>query len=90
MPNCAANRPILVMSISPISAVWTLARALLAAADVVADGRLARLTQARYADWQSELGQRIEQHGMTLARLADHAVAAGLDPKPPSSRQELA
>jgi hypothetical protein len=36
------------------------------------------------------LGQRIEQHGMTLARLADHAVAAGLDPKPPSSRQELA
>ncbi len=73
-----------------IGGIDALARALLAAADIVEDGRLARLTEDRYAGWRTGLGQRIEGGALTLAELTDHAVSAGLDPMPPSGRQELA
>jgi xylose isomerase len=68
----------------------TLARALLAAADVVQEGALARLRQQRYQGWNSELGSRILGGDLTLAGLADHAVEQRLDPAPRSGRQELA
>ncbi len=72
-----------------IAGIDTLARALLAAAALVEEGRMASLRAERYAGWQGELGQRIASGTMTLASLADHAVAQQLDPKPRSGRQEL-
>jgi xylose isomerase len=68
----------------------TLARALLAAADIVAEGALARLVDGRYRGWDSGLGKRIDGGDFTLGNLADHAVAMDLRPTPPSGRQELA
>jgi len=72
-----------------IGGVDTLARALLAAADIVRDGQLQRLREQRYQGWSGELGRRIDG-GMRLAELADHAAAQGFDPRPRSGRQELA
>ncbi|HEY6452823.1 MAG TPA: xylose isomerase [Steroidobacteraceae bacterium] len=68
----------------------TLARALLAAADVVREGQLRRLRQERYQGWAGELGRRIEGGEFSLSALADHAAEQGFDPKPRSGRQELA
>jgi xylose isomerase len=73
-----------------IGGVDTLARALLAAADIVRDGQLQRLREQRYQGWSGELGRRIDGGGMSLAELADHAAAQGFDPRPRSGRQELA
>ncbi len=73
-----------------IGGVDTLARALLAAVDVVRDGALRRLRQQRYQGWDSELGRRIDSGALSLGALADHAAEHGLDPKPCSGRQELA
>jgi xylose isomerase len=73
-----------------IGGVDALARALLAAAAIVEEGKLARLMETRYAGWRSDLGQRIETGAITLAELANHAIETNLDPKPPSGRQELA
>jgi len=73
-----------------ISGIDTLARALLAAADVVEQGNLARLREDRYRGWSGKLGRRIEGGEFTLGTLADHAVESGLNPKPQSARQELA
>ncbi len=76
--------------IAHIGGIDTLARALLAAADIVTSGRLARLKQQRYQAWEGELGQRIESGAIDLAGLADLATAGRLDPAPQSGRQELA
>jgi xylose isomerase len=73
-----------------IGGIDTLARAFLAAADVVADGSLARLRQQRYQGWCGELGQRIAGGSLNLATLADLAVEKNLNPAPRSGRQELA
>ena len=73
-----------------IGGIDTLARALLAAADVVTDGGLARLRQQRYQGWGGELGQRIVGGSLNLASLADLAVDQNLNPAPRSGRQELA
>jgi xylose isomerase len=73
-----------------IGGVDTLARALLAAAEVAEDGELERLRSERYLGWSSELGRGIESGGFTLAALADHAIGHVLDPQAQSGRQELA
>src|SRR5579863_5221762 len=73
-----------------IGGIDTLARALLAAADVITERKLARLRQERYQRWDSDLGTRIESGAIDLATLADLAVEKGLDPTPKSGRQELA
>ena len=73
-----------------ISGIDTLARALLAAADVVKEGQLSRLREDRYRGWSGELGRRIEGGEFTLGSLADRATGSGLNPKPQSGRQELA
>jgi xylose isomerase len=70
--------------------VDTIARALLAAADVVRDGALRRVREQRYQGWSGELGRRIDNGEFNLSTLADHAAETGLDPKPRSGRQELA
>ena len=73
-----------------IGGVDTLARALLAAADVVTERKLAQLKQERYQRWDGDLGARIENGAIDLATLADLAVAKNFDPTPKSGRQELA
>jgi xylose isomerase len=73
-----------------IGGIDTISRALLAAADIVTDGALARLKQERYRGWNGELGKRVTSGELTLASLADLAIEKGLDPAPRSGRQELA
>jgi xylose isomerase len=73
-----------------IGGIDTIARALLASADVVRDGQLKRLRQERYQGWGSALGRRIDGGEFSLSALADHAAEQGFDPRPPSGRQELA
>jgi len=73
-----------------IGGIDTLARALLAAADIVTDGALNKLKQDRYQGWNGELGKRITSGELNLASLADLATEKGLDPAPRSGRQELA
>ena len=60
-----------------ISGMDAFARGLKAAAAIRADGRLGEFLQARYASWDSELGQRIESGGITLEELEGHACEAG-------------
>jgi xylose isomerase len=73
-----------------IGGIDTIARALLAAADVVAEGALERLRRERYAGWQSDLGQQIMSGSLNLAALADLATEKDLNPATRSGRQELA
>jgi xylose isomerase len=73
-----------------IGGLDTLARALLAAADVHSNGELARLRDARYQGWHGDLGKRILSGALNLSGLADLAMEKGLDPAPRSGRQELA
>src|SRR5580658_1714266 len=73
-----------------IGGMDTIARALLAAADVVREGGLRRVREQRYQGWSGELGRRIDNGEFNLRTLADHAAETGLDPKPRSGRQELA
>jgi xylose isomerase len=73
-----------------IGGIDTIARALLAAADIVTDGSLERLKKERYEGWSGELGKRIVGGELNLASLADLATDKGLDPAPRSGRQELA
>jgi xylose isomerase len=73
-----------------IGGIDTLARALLAAADVVTDGKLQKLKDERYQGWSGELGKKITGGGFNLATLADFATEKGLNPAPRSGKQELA
>jgi xylose isomerase len=77
------------LMVAHVGGMDTLARALLAAAKLVEDGRLAELRSRRYAGWDGELGQRIEKGQFTLAALANEAARRGGDPRPASGRQEL-
>jgi xylose isomerase len=73
-----------------IGGIDTLARALLAAADIATEGALKRVKQERYQGWDGELGKRITSGALDLASLADLATQKGFDPAPRSGRQELA
>lgn len=72
-----------------IGGVDTLARALLGAAAMIEDDRLAAFVDERYAGWEGELGRFIHEPGTSLAAIADRADAEALDPQPVSGRQEL-
>ena len=76
--------------VAHIGGIDTIARALLAAADVYTDGQLGRLREERYKGWSGELGKKITGGGFNLATLADYATEKGLDPAPRSGKQELA
>jgi xylose isomerase len=71
-----------------IGGIDTLARALLVAEALVADGVIDQHRQDRYARWEEERGRRILDGEIDLANLADEAVAAQLDLRPVSGRQE--
>jgi len=73
-----------------IGGIDTIARALLAAADLVGAGVLKKVRNERYKAWDSDLGRRIMKGDFTLGALADHAASQNFDPRIPSGRQELA
>ncbi|AWJ92778.1 xylose isomerase (plasmid) [Azospirillum baldaniorum] len=69
-----------------VGGIDTLARALLAGARLVEDGRLRSLRAERYAGWKGDLGQKL-LGGLDLAGAADAGL--GFDPRPRSGRQEM-
>jgi xylose isomerase len=73
-----------------IGGIDTLARALLGAAAVVTERKLADLKKTRYQGWDGPLGQRIESGSLDLAALADLAIASDFQPTVRSGKQELA
>jgi len=72
-----------------IAGIDTLARALLAASDMVEHDTLAAPRKERYADWSKELGTSILGGSVTLADLERRVAAGEIDPKPRSGQQEL-
>ncbi len=71
-----------------IGGIDALARALLAAAEMVDAGTLAKPREARYADWSKELGTAILTGKTTLADLEGRVAKGGIDPRPRSGGQE--
>lgn len=65
-----------------------LARALLNAERLIADGGLADFVVRRYAGWNGAFGQDILAGRLSLAEIAEKA-AAGPEPHPVSGRQEM-
>ena len=71
-----------------IGGIDTLARSLLVAASMLAEGTIEGFRDTRYAGWSGGRGQQILSGGISLADLADQSVAADLSPTPVSGRQE--
>ncbi len=67
----------------------SLARALLVAADLIETETLSGPKTARYAGWDTGLGNRINNGSETLTSLADRVELGEIDPQPVSGRQEL-
>ena len=72
-----------------IGGIDTLARALLAAADMVERDTLATPRDQRYAGWSKALGTGILSGKKSLADLEAQVAAGAIDPKPRSGQQEL-
>lgn len=71
-----------------VGAVDTLARSLLAAAQLLEDGALEAARSERYAGWDEALGAEILGGSPTLAELHERVAAGEIDPAPVSGRQE--
>jgi xylose isomerase len=72
-----------------IGGIDTLAQSLLVAANLLESGVLESAKEARYAGWNSKSGKGIlTGKTMSLAKLADRAMAGEVNPKPVSGRQE--
>ena len=72
-----------------IGGIDTLARSLLVAAAMIERGELERLRKARYAGWDSKLGQSILTGDALLEILTARVAAGEIDPSPVSGGQEL-
>jgi xylose isomerase len=72
-----------------VGGIDTLARALLAAAELVESKALETMVEERYAGWAGPLGTEILEGRASLADLADRVEAGEIDPGPVSGRQEL-
>jgi xylose isomerase len=72
-----------------VGGVDTLARALLAAEQMLEDGKLLEAVEKRYAGWKEPFGRRMLAGELSLAQISDEVLSRGLDPKPRSGRQEL-
>ncbi len=72
-----------------VGGIDTLARALLAAAEMIERGAIEVLRTARYAGWSGELGKSILGGGALLEMLAGRVLTGEIDPQPVSGRQEL-
>jgi xylose isomerase len=71
-----------------IGGIDTLARSLLAAAEMVERRTLEAARQARYAGWSEELGRRILSGEENLASLEAKVASGEIDPEPVSGAQE--
>ncbi|MCH6562493.1 MAG: xylose isomerase [Myxococcales bacterium] len=71
-----------------IGGIDTLARGLLGAARMLEAGELEAFVTARYAGWDSGLGQAILKGEQSLAELAQYVAEKKLEPAPVSGRQE--
>jgi xylose isomerase len=71
-----------------IGGMDVIARALLVAEKMIADGRFEQSRAERYAGWQSEFGQNILQGQWSLEALSAHVLQNNTDPRPISGRQE--
>jgi len=75
--------------IAHIGGIDVLARGLLNAAALIEEGQLSAAVEARYQGWNAPAAQSLLAPEVTLANIADRAVAEGIDPRPRSGRQEL-
>lgn len=64
------------------------ARALLMAEKMIQDGKLAQVTEDRYAGWNESFGQEVMGGKLGLDALATHVLAHNNDTRPVSGRQE--
>jgi xylose isomerase len=64
------------------------ARALLMAEKMIQNGKLAQVTEERYAGWKTTFGQSVLNGQMSLDALATHVEAHNTDARPVSGRQE--
>jgi xylose isomerase len=71
-----------------IGGLDTLATALLAAADLIERGDLARLKDARYAGWDGQLGKDILGGSLSLADLEERVASGAVAPARRSGAQE--
>jgi xylose isomerase len=71
-----------------IGGMDVIARALLVAEKMIADGRFEQSRAERYAGWQSEFGQNILHGQWSLDALSAHVLQNNTDPRPVSGRQE--
>jgi xylose isomerase len=72
-----------------IGGMDTVARALLAAADMLETGTLRDMVEARYAGWSGALGRGILGGSLSLADLEARVASGEIDPAPVSGQQEL-
>ena len=72
-----------------IGGMDAIARGLLAAEAMLADGRLQRFVDERYAGWDGALGREILAGRQSLEDLAGHVLANDIEPHPRSGRQEM-
>ena len=72
-----------------IGGMDALARALLAAAELIRAETLSKPTAHRYAGWSTDVGQRIRSGDETLDTLEAMVMSGELDPTPVSGQQEL-
>ena len=72
-----------------ISAIDTLAHALLNAAYLVEHNHVAEFVQQRYAGWQKPLAKSILQGKESVESLSEQVLKANLEPAPTSGRQEM-
>ena len=71
-----------------IGGIDALAKGLLAAEAILANGQYEALLAQRYDGWSGDLGQWMSQDA-TLEEIADRVAAGGIDPAPRSGRQEM-
>jgi xylose isomerase len=64
------------------------ARALLIADAMIQDGRMAQITQTRYAGWGQDFGREVMEGRMGLDAVAQRVLDRNLDARPVSGRQE--
>ena len=72
-----------------IGSVDALARGLLAAAALEADGKLDAFVSQRYAGWEGSEGKAILSGQVSLADVAQSALTRNIEPQPVSGRQEF-
>ena len=71
-----------------IGGMDTLAKAAIAAFDMLEKETLIKARRERYAGWKGDLGQYILSQDSSLEALSDKVYNEGIDPEPVSGRQE--